>query len=765
MARPSTEHGLLPVLTPLMLLWELGLVVIVAVIAAQVYIAPDINRQLPGGESEWLTSSGQTAGQVFREQGYIPLWQPYLSFGEPLIDNPFSFVMNPFSSLPSLIYGGNAGIRIAELWAVLIAGLGGWSLGRVLGFRSLGRLLLAALLIGKGNMNAMLAAGYFQLGTSQAYIPWCIAGIIGVLRARRARWPIALTAIAFTLMFWAGNIWYTLPTLLSMALFVPFFIFSVSPHGRRIQIDWMLIRRLVLAALLTLCLSAITLIPIWMHRDLIGKHAPDLTAGTAIDLGQIIGRYVTYNNVFTPATEYLYFSYVITPWFLFLIFVVLPPIGPFRHRPREPRQWSVWLVGGFMLVFCTFWGAGGTALFKWLYANAPMLSEWRFEGRALAMGSFWLAVLVCLRVDNLVRAVGIAGDGRIELRKAGSNWLNRLIIRVPVAILVTTSLLLTNDVLLHGVKREETETLRKTTYVCLDWLRANSSDRMLAVWDIRYSAILAYVRNRVRLTFIGADFQLWGQPSTLYAGNLIDGRGNLPEYGIAVDNNIATFLRDKGYTYVTTSPVDSYGNNCLWQNPKALSYAFSIPLNNLLLTNLNTSRVLPSEITRPITAIEQHYDRIALYAKGDSERAVVVVVQETDYPGWQAYVDDKPAKIESIGGVLGIILPPGDQTHYIYLQYVPPLLIAGGVITLLTCVFLFGFLMHVDRIIIASRILELANRQFQRAANFMTDPAVLDVGRVTHRRRAIRRDTRRRYLYRYTSPKKGKRPHPPADQN
>jgi hypothetical protein len=215
---PPLAHTLERPIAPIQLAAELiGIALLVAAVT-QPYLAPNSTEQLPGLEAEWLTSSVHLAALTLDEYGYLPLWQPYLEMGEPLIDNPFSFILNPISTSPGLIWGGVRGIKISVALHALLAGWGGWALGRVLGFAWVGRLLLAALLVGKGNMHAMIGAGYFQLGVSQAYMPWIIAGTIAILRVKTRRWPVALTAQAFTLLFWAGNIWYTLPMLISMAL-------------------------------------------------------------------------------------------------------------------------------------------------------------------------------------------------------------------------------------------------------------------------------------------------------------------------------------------------------------------------------------------------------------------------------------------------------------------------------------------------------------------------------------------------------------------
>ncbi|MEO8397716.1 MAG: hypothetical protein ABI700_32275, partial [Chloroflexota bacterium] len=79
--------------------------------------------------------------------------------------------------------------------------------------------------------------------------------------------------------------------------------------------------------------------------------------------------------------------------------------------------------------------------------------------------------------------------------------------------------------------------------------------------------------------------------------------------------------------------------------------------------------------------------------------ASVVVVQEVSYPGWRVEVDGKPADLESVGGLIGVVLPAGNTPHVVYFAYRPPLVFWGEVITIISAVCCIGYLLHLDRII------------------------------------------------------------------
>ena len=738
--QPSAPYRL-PPLPLLALILELAFVIYLALSVTSAWQNDDPSLQLPGGEAEWLTSSAYLAAQTWHEHGYIPLWQPYLEFGEPLIDNPFSFVLNPFSTLPSLLHGAVNGIKYSVVWTALIAGVGGWVLGRVLGFGWLGRVLLAALILGKGNMHAMIGTGYFQLGVSQAYFPWVIAGTLATLRSARSRWPVVLTAVSFTLMFWAGNVWYTLPTLITIALLTVTHSVNFGRAFTVQRINWAPVKRIVVAGVLTFGLSAMLFVPVWANRDRIGDHPDDRNAGTPVDIVRVVeqfvdGRFELYTQGVAPGGRQFYYSYIAPLWFVILMVVLLPPVRPWLYRPGAPRGWQVWSVGLFMIVFSTLWGAGGNPIFVWLYQNVPLLGQWRFVGRALAVASFWIGVLLVMRVDGLWRAVHHPDWlAHLRARRFPVDLAQSALI-IGVAVASAAAALQVNNQ--WPVFARPGRTANTFDPVCAAWLRQAYPNRELAVWTLNYDTVAVYLQNRIRLYNITADFTMIPIPSTLLQD--VQLRRMLPEFGITWLDSIRAFFTENGYEQVADSPTAGTDYPCLWRRPDALAYAFSIPLE------VAESRIadLPASMTTPVSGLARWPDRIAVLLEGDPSESLVVTVQETAYPGWRVWVDDHPARLESVGGQIGVVLPPGSGLRRVYFQYQPPLLYLGGFITLLTWAFCCLFLLRAERVLPApvrawvARLAASLQRRFQpedggraaamlaRLGRFLVDPAVLD---------------------------------------
>ncbi len=698
---PDTPAALPSIPRPLLLI-ELTLITITAIWATQRYLLAPPNLQFSGGEAEWITNSVYLAHFGLRDYGRIPLWQPWIEFGEPLLDNPVGFVLNPFGSVPSLILGGARGLKLSVTMTTLVAGLGGWWLARILGLSWPARLLLGALLIGKGNMSAMFNAGYFQLASQQAFFPWIAAGMVGLFRFPRARWPVVMTALSFALVLFAGNVWYALPMLVLMGTLALAHHFGLGrpPIG---------LRRLLLAVALTLGISAVWALPLAINWGQIGRHPPEVKAGWEVTLRRAVQFYFNpdprqplwvydpkrdlWREFYMDGMDEFYYSFVAPAGFVALL-ALLP-----LYRPRDRRHRRLILAAWALLALFTLWGAGGQPLFVWLYDILPPLRGWRFVGRALAVGSFLLALLLAIRLDSLWRSLRETDwQAYFPNRPAGvrlARWL-------PRAALV--GLVVSASAAAYQVNRQwDADMSDRLNPIhkddeCVSWLRAQHPDQELAVWRWGYTAITTYLNNNVRKWRVHADFEMRPMQATL---GRIDLTTSLPPYGIAWTQSEKDYLRTQNYRIIPDSPFVREANApCLYYKPDALAYAYTVPVR--LLQRMGYQEppayvTLPPAITTPVTRYERQPDAIALIAYADPYDEQVLTLQERAYPGWMVTVDGQPVRLESVGGQIGVRLPPGTGAHQVVFMYRPPLLLAGAMITLASAAFSIGYLLRVDR--------------------------------------------------------------------
>jgi hypothetical protein len=690
---PQRPPAIQPV-TPMLVLAEMIFILAALIFAIQDFVVAPPHFQLSDYEAEWLTSSVYSAAAGLQEYGRIPLWQPYIDSGEPLVENPFSFIFNPFSSLPSLMIGPVMGLRVSVILTTALAGLGGWFLAWTLGLGTLARIALAVLLIGKGNMLINFNGGYYQLAATQAYFPWIVAGVVAMFRARDRRWPYVLTAMAWSLQLYAGNLWHTLPGFLSAAVVALAYLWA-RPSLRGIMIP-----RLLGVGLLTFCLSAAQFIPVAVNRHRIGDHIPVQEAGRVVPLDYILGYFTAPSSeadvpiddpnweVSGPFTMYdvadQYFSYTAPLWFVLLLFLI--PL-------YRPRWTSIGTAGLICFVLFTLWGAGGQQPWLFLYQNIPGMATWRFVGRALGAATFWMAVLLALRIDSLwqiARQIDWAASG-IPARVARG---------LPVILLVllpVTTGLAARDTISQW--RNPIRSILRPLFPveeCLLWLRQEYPTEHLTVWRQDYNGVTGFLNTRVRFFDIAADFEIIPLPNTLTAAD-VDLFRPMPRFAIAWNDDERAFLRDNGYQVVWRSPsVPDVDINlpCLYEKRGTLPYAYQISLRQL------QDGVMPPLLSavQEVIPVDRQPDALTFLTAADPDEPSVLTVAERTYPGWGVIIDGQAAPLESVGGQLGVILPAGEATHLIQFMYRPPIFFIGAIITILTNLLTIGVLLRADRL-------------------------------------------------------------------
>lgn len=687
---------------------EILCVILFALFATREYLNFDPNMRVKGNEVEWLTGYGQVAYQGLRDTGTIPLWNPYYQQGEPLIDSAFSYLLNPFSSLPQLILGATNGTKISIVVQAMIVGFGGWFLGRVMGLSVVGRLTLALLLIGKGNMHTNFSAGFFQLASQQVYFPWVMAGVLGILRTQ-SRWAIILTGLSFSLMLFAGNLWHLLPMVVSVLVVIAVFV-GLNKLNR------MVIFRLVATGCVTVGLSAVTLLSIISNFGLLEAHHDEPRAGWELVypnlsyLYPFVGDYdfVTKDRLITiPSREsrdadtvslvtwtmvgHFYYSYVAPWWYVLLI--VLPVPFMLHHREKLLDNRLLWLAGIPLFIGFTMWGMGGTPIFVWLYEHVPYLAQWRFVSRAMGMASFWVAVLVSLRADALVRLLWYHRQQSLRFIFGG--------LLIGFSIFTVTAWV---DVTSRWRDAPLIET-DKDFEVCLNWLHDAEPNEFHPLWVSGYETITSLIKNKIRMVNIEADYMLDTMPNTVGDPRL-DFRGRLTGRRTLTYLDTILAFEELGYTPRLDSPYYIPDVHCIYENPAYdLPYAFvatvddwsDIPFTAQFNFEL-TQMVLDMTDVRGVVDVVRTYDTIGVYVHGNTiSSKQVLVIQELAYPGWEVWVDGIAHPIQIMGKLNALELPQDSVYHEIIFLYRPPLLKIGGMITIVTALLSIGFLLRLDK--------------------------------------------------------------------
>lgn len=158
----------------------------------------------------------QYALDVFRH-GHLPLWNPLLGMGAPLLANYQSGILYPPNAL--LVLTAPAwGQGLVVLLHLILAGAGMVVLGRRLGLNPLAQAVAGA---GFGLSGALVArAGFLSVSAAAAWMPWVVAATDRLAREAAAGAPrarclksMALLSVALALQWLAGHAqtsWYGL---------------------------------------------------------------------------------------------------------------------------------------------------------------------------------------------------------------------------------------------------------------------------------------------------------------------------------------------------------------------------------------------------------------------------------------------------------------------------------------------------------------------------------------------------------------------------
>ena len=316
-------------------------------------------------------------------EGAWPVWDPFPSFGQPMLANPNTQVLYPFTWL-NLVLRPWTFYTLYFVAHLLIAGTGAVAAARCLGASPLAALGAGALWLASGPLLS-LGNLWNHLGAA-AWLPWAIAA--AVAPTRHAAWRSALGwGAAIGLMVLAGSPdMALLGGLASGALCLS----REAPFGARLA-------RAALAALYALALSA-------------GQWWP------ALDWARIVGRLdlppaVRLYWSVDPAA--LWQSLLPVPWermadlaataprepFLLSLYVGLPTLGlALLGGLRGHRRTALTLAALAVLAVLLSLGAG-TPLYGWLSETLPVLRPLRFPAKALVPAACLLCLLAALGLD------------------------------------------------------------------------------------------------------------------------------------------------------------------------------------------------------------------------------------------------------------------------------------------------------------------------------------------------------------------------------
>ncbi len=343
--------------------------------------------------------------------GHIPLWNPLLGMGAPLLANYQSALLYPPNLLLGLTgpaWGGGFLVALHLIWAAWGMAL----LARRLGVGDLAQVIAGLAFSLSGYMVAR--AGFLTINAAAAWLPWLILAAENLIEAtaRDRAWSsmipsTALLSLVFSMQWLAGHAqtaWYSLVLVVSWMLWRTF-----ERRGDRSPVR--VVTGLALAGAFGFALAAIQLIPtleylansqrsaavsrdfaltysFWPWR-LIGLIAPSLFGNPAS------GDYWGYGNFWEDAI------------YVGVLPVVMAIAGLMRQsracRPHSGLVRFLAVAGGLSLLLAL---GKNTPVFPFLFDHVPSFDLFQAPTRWTLVLVFCVALLAAVGVDEWGRPTG-----------------------------------------------------------------------------------------------------------------------------------------------------------------------------------------------------------------------------------------------------------------------------------------------------------------------------------------------------------------------
>jgi hypothetical protein len=370
-----------------------------------IYFPLDARKVGGPGDFEPYVAMDWIVAKTLAERHELPLWNPYVHSGLPLIGDAYISFFNPSIVLPLLLFGPINGGKVAVVTAVALAGMGQYWLSRVLGHSRIVAVVAGVLGLTAGSLVARFASGFnFGQSMQHAWLAFTLASFILALRHARPG-AIALAALCYALLFHAGNVYLWLVLTAVMVVFTAGYglALDLTPRGPRLRIAWRPVLAGAGVAAVAALLSAVQGLPMLEMRRLAEKPIDLAFRGTQPPLATLLNFVIAdqrfWERELFGASDLgwgVHYAYLGAGLFVFLLFLV----PAFWHRPN--RDLPLLVLG---VALSIAW-ASARHTFMWeVWQRWDMMRQLRFWSTATGVTTILLIPLALAGADYLWRQV------------------------------------------------------------------------------------------------------------------------------------------------------------------------------------------------------------------------------------------------------------------------------------------------------------------------------------------------------------------------
>lgn len=335
-------------------------------------------------------------GKIIRD-GSLPLWNPYIFAGMPLLASIYPGALYPFNWIFAVLSPGVA-MQVVVITTYHIALIGAYHYARAIGATRFGALVSATLFTFGGYM--VMSMGQTSNIAAAAWLGWILLAIERLSQSRswlkRVLW-VTLGALAIALQFFAGVPQITWYTALVAGAYSIFILITRASRGS-------FVAGLLLMVLSALLLSAVQLLPL--------RELQLQTARAAIDYQTFSAYSFPPRQILALVFPFLFGGAAMPPyklpysgqWGIFatcgysgLLGLMLAVTALLRRRSSLTLFWTLIAVGSLVLAF----GDYLPLKLNHLLFAIPVNNLFRASFRHMFEFTFAIGVLAGIGVDKI----------------------------------------------------------------------------------------------------------------------------------------------------------------------------------------------------------------------------------------------------------------------------------------------------------------------------------------------------------------------------
>jgi hypothetical protein len=351
------------------------------------------------------------------EHGVVPLWNPYIAGGLPVLQHPLFASFCP-DFLIVLLLGVPVGLKVLVAFRLAVGLAGGLLLGRALGLPTLVAAFLSILMNASGAYTAHLVYGHAEWSLL-GYLPWTLLALLRFAGGGRPAWGLGAVAGAALLYLGGG-------TYLLFPLAFLWGVWALVEGARSRRIGWVV--RAVLPFVIAAPLVGAKLLPSWElfrdHPRRLGAMKPLFAPAPPVPWSEVpralgyvfLERGATFPDDpgvlrHRPAKDYtrahLNARWPVLDFINFSGYTGLVPVllVPFAFVGRARVVPAVAAGSGLLLLLVLSDPIGrSTGFYPWQsLRELPLLGTLRTSGRFLAVAVAGLSILSAFGLHELLR--------------------------------------------------------------------------------------------------------------------------------------------------------------------------------------------------------------------------------------------------------------------------------------------------------------------------------------------------------------------------